>query len=110
MAAREGTREGSPPGYAPVVAYDIHIRTVDGGVQYPNALSYGIQDQMLWVQVGVDPDESDKSYFSPGYWQQYVVDPHSDDPLGLDELGLDALASLGQGEVHNQTKLSVMRR
>ena len=70
------------------MAYDIHIRTVDGGVQYPNALSYGIEAQILMVQIEGDGDESDTIYFSPGYWQQYVVDPHSDDPLGL---GLDEL-------------------
>jgi hypothetical protein len=71
-----------------MVAYDIHVRTADGGVQYPNALSYGVKDQALWVQVqvGEGEDESDTIYFSPSYWQQYSVDPHSDDPL---ELGLD---------------------
>lgn len=70
------------------MAYDIHIRTADGGVQYPSALSYGVKDQALWVQVqvGEDGDESDTIYFSPSYWQQYSVDPHSDDPL---DLGLD---------------------
>ena len=65
------------------VTYDIHIRTVDGGVQYPSAFSYGVEDGILWVQVGVDPDQSDQIYFAPGYWQQYVIDPHDEDPLDL---------------------------
>jgi hypothetical protein len=86
------------------VAYDIHIRTADGGVQYPNALSYGVNDQALWVQVqaGEDADESDTIYFSPSYWQQYSVDPHSDDPLdlGLDEPDeLDELDGLEELDV-----------
>jgi hypothetical protein len=68
------------------VAYDIHIRTTDGGIQYPNALGYSLKDQILSVQVG-----DDEISFSPHYWQQYVVDPHADDPLdlGLDELDED---------------------
>lgn len=65
------------------MAYDIHIKTTDGGVQYPNALSYGVKDQLLWVQIGSDGDESDTIYFSPSYWQQYCVDPHDKDPLDL---------------------------
>jgi hypothetical protein len=90
---------GVTPGYAPVVAYDVHIRTADGGVQYPNALSYGVKDQAFWVQVqvGEDGDALDTIYFSPSYWQQYSVDPHSDDPLdlGLGELeGLEELDEL----------------
>jgi hypothetical protein len=36
------------------------------------------------VEVGDDADHADKIYFSPGYWQQYVVDPYSDDPLDLE--------------------------
>jgi hypothetical protein len=89
------TRARSTLGYAPVVAYDVHIRTADGGVQYPNALNYGLKDQALWVQVqvGEDRDESDTIYFSPSYWQQYSVDPHSDDPL---DLGLDGLEELDE--------------
>jgi hypothetical protein len=76
---------------SPVVAYEIHIRTADGGVLYNNALSYGVIDQILMVEVGADGDESDKVYFSPSYWQQYAVDPRSDDPLdlGLDEFDDD---------------------
>jgi hypothetical protein len=66
------------------VTHDIHIRTADGGVQYPNAFSYGVKDGILMVQVGADVDHSDNIYFAPGYWWQYVVDPHSDDPLDLD--------------------------
>jgi hypothetical protein len=81
------------------VPYDIHIRTADGGVQYPNALSYGVKDQALWVQVGDGEDESDTIYFSPSYWQQYSVDPYSDDPLelDLDETGyVDELGELDE--------------
>ena len=63
--------------------YDIHIRTADGGVQYPHAFSYGVEDGILRVQVGDDLDHSDHIYFAPGYWQQYVIDPHDDDPLDL---------------------------
>ncbi len=55
--------------------YDIHIRTADGGVQYPNAFSYSVDDGILRVQVGDDLDHSDQIYFAPGYWQQYVIDP-----------------------------------
>jgi hypothetical protein len=66
------------------VTHEIHIKTADGGVVYPNAFSYGRKDGDLWVQVGHDPDHSDTIYFAPGYWQQYVVDPHGDDPLDLD--------------------------
>jgi hypothetical protein len=89
-----------PSGYAPVVAYDVHIRTSDGGVQYPNALSYGIKDQALWVQVqaGEDEDGSDTIYFSPSYWQQYSVNPHSDDPLDLCLDELEELADLDELE------------
>jgi hypothetical protein len=65
------------------VPYDIHVRTADGGVQYPNAFSYGVEDGILRVQVGEDLDHSDQIYFAPGYWQQYVVDPHDEDPLDL---------------------------
>jgi hypothetical protein len=65
------------------VSYDIHVRTADGGVQYPNAFSYGVEDGILRVQVGEDLDHSDQIYFAPGYWQQYVVDPHDEDPLDL---------------------------
>jgi hypothetical protein len=70
---------------SPVVV-NIHIKTADGGVQYPDALNYGRKDLLLWVEVGAEGGESDKIYFSPNYWEQYVVDPHSDDPL---DLGLD---------------------
>jgi hypothetical protein len=66
------------------VPYDVHIRTADGGVQYPNAFGYDIKDGILMVEVGEDADHADKIYFSPGYWQQYVVDPYSDDPLDLE--------------------------
>ncbi|MEZ0365035.1 hypothetical protein ACAG26_15235 [Mycobacterium sp. pUA109] len=70
------------------MAYDIHIKTVDGGVAYPNAFAYGIKDGMiLWVEAGDDAEHADTIHFAPGYWQQYVVDPHGDDPL---DLGLDA--------------------
>ena len=58
---------------SPVVV-NIHIKTVDGGVQYPNALSTNVKDGILRVQVGAGGDESDTIYFSPNYWQQYVVD------------------------------------
>lgn len=70
----------------PPVPYDIHIRTAGGGVQYPSAFSYGVEDGILRVQVGVDLDQSDQIYFAPGYWQQYVIDPHDEDPLDLGRL------------------------
>jgi hypothetical protein len=81
------------------VAYDIHIRTTDGGVQYPNALSYSVEDQILRVQVG-----EDEIYFSPHYWQQYVVDPEADDPLdlGLDELEEDEDEDQYEDEVEDE--------
>ncbi|MBV8177390.1 MAG: hypothetical protein JO045_01015, partial [Mycobacterium sp.] len=41
------------------------------------------EDGILRVQVGEDLDHSDQIYFAPGYWQQYVVDPHDEDPLDL---------------------------
>lgn len=66
------------------VTHNIHIRTVDSSIRYPQALSYGEKDQILWVQIGDDADHSDTIYFSPSYWQQYSVDPHSEDPLDLD--------------------------
>jgi hypothetical protein len=65
------------------VAHEIHIKTVDGGIVYTDAFSYGRNDGDLWVQVGDDLDHSDTIYFASGYWQQYVVDPHSEDPLDL---------------------------
>ena len=61
------------------MAYNIHIKTADGGVQYPNASSYGVKDHILRVRQG-----KETIYFSPTYWWQYTVDPQSDDPLGLD--------------------------
>ena len=66
------------------MTYDIHIRTVDTSIRYPHALSYGITDQVLSVQIGDDADHSDTIYFSPSYWQQYAVNPHSEDPLDLE--------------------------
>lgn len=66
------------------MAYEIHIKTIDGGVVYPNAFSYGRQDGDLWVEAGDDLEHADTIYFASGYWQQYVVDPHGEDPLDLD--------------------------
>ena len=66
------------------MAHEIHIKTVDGGVVYTNAFSYGRNEGDFWVQVGDDLDHSDTIYFAGGYWQQYVVDPHGEDPLDLD--------------------------
>jgi hypothetical protein len=70
------------------VTHDVHIRTTDGGIQYLDALSYGVVEGVLMVQVGEDEERSDKVYFSPNYWLQYSVDPYSDDPLdfGFDDL------------------------
>jgi hypothetical protein len=68
------------------VAHEIHIRTVDGGVVYTGAFSYGREGGDLWIQVGDDLDHSDTIYFANGYWQQYVVDPKSEDPLDLDSI------------------------
>jgi hypothetical protein len=62
----------------------IHIRVADGGVHRLNALKYEVKDQILMVQVKVDADHSDFVYFSPSYWQQYVVNPHSRDPLEVE--------------------------
>jgi hypothetical protein len=75
-----------PNGRLPLVAHEIHIKTVDGGVVYTNAFSYGRNEGDLWVQVGDDLDHSHTIYFACGYWQQYVVDPHGEDPLDLDLL------------------------
>ena len=66
------------------MAHEIHIKTVDGGVIYPSAFAFGRQEGDLWVQVGDDLEHADTVYFASGYWQQYVVDPHGDDPLDLD--------------------------
>lgn len=68
------------------MTYNIHIKTADGGVEYPNALSYTFKDSFLKVQVGANGDESDDIYFSPHYWQQFVINPKSEDPLGLRDL------------------------
>ena len=68
------------------MAHEIHIKTIDGGVVYTEAFSYGREGGDLWIQVGDDPDHADTIYFASGYWQQYVVDPHTDDPLDLDEV------------------------
>ena len=68
------------------MAHEIHIKTTDGGVVYPDAFSYGRQEGDLWVQVGDDLEHADTIYFAPGYWQQYVVDPRGEDPLDLDLL------------------------
>ena len=73
------------------MTYDVHIRTTDGGIQYPEAFSVNVVDGMLRVQVGEDLDHTDEIFFSPSYWCQYVVDPHSDDPLALDFDDLDGL-------------------
>lgn len=83
-ADRQSRAARSRHGRLPLVAYDVHIRTADGGVQYPNALGYDIKDGILMVEVGDDVDHLDKIYFAPGYWQQYAVDPYSDDPLDLE--------------------------
>ena len=73
-----------PNGRLPLVTHEIHIKTVDGGVVYTNAFSHGRNNGDLWVQIGDDPDHSDTIYFASSYWQQYVVDPHGEDPLDLD--------------------------
>lgn len=88
--------------------YDIHIRTADGGVQYPNAFSYSVDDGILRVQVGDDLDHSDQIFFAPGYWQQYVIDPHDEDPLDLgllDDDLLDAEDLLDDDEVLDEEDL-----
>jgi hypothetical protein len=79
-------RVAAARGRLPLVAHEIHIKTAEGGVVYPSAFSYGREDGDLWVEVGDDSDHTDRIYFAPGYWQQYVVDPHSEDPLDLDLL------------------------
>ena len=45
------------------MSYDVHIKTTDGGVQY-NALSYGVKEQLLWVQLG-DDERSELSISVP---------------------------------------------
>lgn len=62
--------------------HDIHIKTPDGVYRY-NAHSYGHKEGRLWVQVGdLDADAADTIYFSPSYWQAFVIDPqHDDDPF-----------------------------
>lgn len=77
---------GGSDGRLPLVAHEIHIKTVDGGVVYTDALSYGRNDGDLWVQVGDDLEHSDTIYFAGRYWQQYVVDPKGEDPLDLDPI------------------------
>jgi hypothetical protein len=77
---------GGSDGRLPLVAHEIHVKTVDGGVVYTDAFSYGRNDGDLWVQVGDDPDHSDTIHFASGYWQQYVVDPKGEDPLDLDSI------------------------
>ena len=44
----------------------------------------GVEGPERVAQIGDDADHSDTIYFSPSYWQQYSVDPHSEDPLDLD--------------------------
>jgi hypothetical protein len=68
------------------VAHEIHVKTVDGGVVYTDAFSYGREGGDLWIQVGDDLDHADTIYFANGYWQQYVVDPKGEDPLDLDSI------------------------
>ncbi|WP_285029883.1 hypothetical protein [Mycolicibacterium sp. lyk4-40-TYG-92] len=86
------TEQPSSPGTLADMVHNVHIKTVDSGIIYENALSYGVKDNgLLWVQVGADAegsngDASDTIFFSASYWQQYCVDPKSDDPLSLDEL------------------------
>jgi hypothetical protein len=61
-----------------------HPHQNHGGGGVHNAHSYSFKDGFLKVQVGdLDADETDEIYFSPHYWQQFVVDPHDDDPLGI---------------------------
>lgn len=64
--------------------YDVHIKTADGGYRY-NAFSYGRNGNDLWVQVGDSLEHADMIYFSSSYWCAYCVDPHQDNPLGLDD-------------------------
>src|ERR1700743_394904 len=73
-----------PNGRLPLVTHEIHIKTVDCGVGSTHAFSHGRNVGDLWVQIGDDPDHSDTIYFASSYWQQYVVDPHGEDPLDLD--------------------------
>ncbi|EIC63009.1 hypothetical protein [Mycobacteroides abscessus] len=59
---------------------DIHIKTADGAVQYPNADHWHLDESngvLLLVVSG------DTIRFSPHYWHQFVVDPKADDPLDL---------------------------
>ena len=56
------------------MVHNVHIKTVDSGIIYENALSYGVKDNgLLWVQVGADAegsngDASDTIFFSASYW------------------------------------------
>lgn len=62
---------------------NIHIRHVDGGVSYPNADHYHLDDHNGTLRVIT---HGDNIVFSPNYWQSFVVDPQSDDPLGLKDI------------------------
>jgi hypothetical protein len=59
----------------------IHIRFQDGPVTY-----YNVEFVRIGERNGVlsfNTDEGDHHFFSPGYWQEYVVDPQADDPFRL---------------------------
>lgn len=62
------------------MAYDIHIKTTDGSVNYPSADSYKYgADAVFILQVG-----GDEIRYSPYYWQAISIDPASNDPFDLD--------------------------
>lgn len=65
------------------MAYNIHIKTPDGVVIYPNADDYKILNNVLIILTSFDGDEI---RFSPHYWQTYVVNPKTQDPLGVGTL------------------------
>jgi hypothetical protein len=54
----------------------IVIRHVNGFDDWDNAESYTFHEHSLTVTV-----EGDKIYYSPHYWQQFVIDPKQEDPL-----------------------------
>ena len=58
---------------------DIQIRVNDGTITLANILNHDIEDQILNVSTA----EGDVIFYSPSYWQAFVVDPKGDDPLHI---------------------------
>jgi hypothetical protein len=59
---------------------NIQIRFTEGNaVTHYDITSHSVSDQILEVSTA----EGDSIFYSPTYWQAYVIDPHADDPLGV---------------------------